>query len=160
MPEDVPEFSIAPDDGAPPTARNTAPFLRVLHPGDTIDGRPVRKMSAAESQACSRPPVPRVARPSTVSATAREERTMSDSTPYRKLVGEEATPTSVPLARDASAIYERASTAETAGRDVSSFPIPANEPQRLKALRALDILDSPPETAYDEIAVLAAQICQ
>ena len=39
------------------------------------------------------------------------------------------------------------------------FPIPANEPERLAALRALDILDSPPETAYDEIAVLAAQIC-
>jgi class 3 adenylate cyclase len=35
-----------------------------------------------------------------------------------------------------------------------------NEPQRLAALRALDILDSPPETAYDEIAALAAQICQ
>jgi adenylate cyclase len=44
-------------------------------------------------------------------------------------------------------------------RNVSSFPIPANEPQRLVALRALDILDSPPETAYDEIAELAAQIC-
>jgi adenylate cyclase len=84
---------------------------------------------------------------------------MSDSTPYRKLVGEEATPTSVPLARDANAIYERASTAETAGRDMLSFPIPANESGRLAALRALDILDSPPETAYDEIAVLAAQIC-
>ena len=39
------------------------------------------------------------------------------------------------------------------------FPIPANEPERLAALRALDILDSPPETAYDEIAELAAQIC-
>ena len=54
---------------------------------------------------------------------------------------------------------ERASTAETAGKELSSFPIPANEPQRLNALRALDILDSPPETAYDEIAELAAQIC-
>jgi adenylate cyclase len=43
--------------------------------------------------------------------------------------------------------------------DVVSFPTPTNEPQRLAALRALDILDSPPETAYDEIAVLAAQIC-
>ena len=44
-------------------------------------------------------------------------------------------------------------------RDASSFPIPANEPQRLDALRALDILDSAPEVAYDEIAELAAQIC-
>jgi class 3 adenylate cyclase len=84
---------------------------------------------------------------------------MSDSTPYKKLVGEEATPTSIPLAHDSSATYERVSTAETAGRDVSSFPIPANEPGRLSALHALDIVDSPPETAYDEIAELAAQIC-
>ena len=81
MPEDVPKLSVTQDDGAPPAARNTAPFLRVLHPGATIDGPPVRKMSAGESQACSRLPVPLVARPSIVSATAREERTMSDSTP-------------------------------------------------------------------------------
>ena len=40
-----------------------------------------------------------------------------------------------------------------------SFPKPANEPQRLDALRALDILDTAPEIAYDEIAELAAQIC-
>jgi GAF domain-containing protein len=44
-------------------------------------------------------------------------------------------------------------------RDASSFPIPANEPQRVVALRALDIMDSAPEVAYDEIAELAAQIC-
>ena len=158
MPEDVPEFSIAQDDGAPPAARNTAPFLRVLHPGDTIDGRPAHKMSAGKSQASSSPPVLRVATPSLVDPTAREERTLSNSTPYRNLVGEGATPVS--LARDASAICERASTAETAGGDASSFPIPANELERLKALHALDILDSPPETAYDELAALAAQICE
>jgi adenylate cyclase len=40
-----------------------------------------------------------------------------------------------------------------------SFPKPANEPQRLAALRALNILDTAPEIAYDEIAELAAQIC-
>jgi adenylate cyclase len=40
-----------------------------------------------------------------------------------------------------------------------SFPSPANEPQRLSALRALNILDAAPEIAYDEIAELAAQIC-
>jgi adenylate cyclase len=40
-----------------------------------------------------------------------------------------------------------------------TFPIPVNEPQRLAALRALDILDTAPEIAYDEIAELAAQIC-
>ena len=159
MPEDVPKLSIVQDDGAPPAARNTALFLRVLHPGAPIDGLPMRKMSAGESQACSRPPVTLLARPSMVRATAREERTLSDSTPYRKPLGEEATPTPVPPVRDASAIDERASTAETAGTDASSFPIPANEPERLNALRALDVLDSPPETAYDEIAGLAAQIC-
>jgi adenylate cyclase len=38
--------------------------------------------------------------------------------------------------------------------------MPANELERRAALRALDILDSPPETAYDELALLAAQICQ
>ena len=46
-----------------------------------------------------------------------------------------------------------------AGRGVSSFPIPANEPQRLAALRAIDIMDSTPEVAYDEIAELAAHVC-
>ena len=44
-------------------------------------------------------------------------------------------------------------------RDAPSFPIPANELQRVAALRAVDIMDSPAETAYDEIAELAAQIC-
>ena len=40
-----------------------------------------------------------------------------------------------------------------------AFPIPVNESQRLAALRALNILDTTPEIAYDEIAGLAAQIC-
>jgi adenylate cyclase len=40
-----------------------------------------------------------------------------------------------------------------------SFPVPNNEPQRLAALHAVDILDTAPEIAYDEIAELAAQIC-
>ena len=40
-----------------------------------------------------------------------------------------------------------------------AFPIPFNEPHRLAALRALEILDTAPEIAYDEIAELAAQIC-
>ncbi|MGY4280904.1 adenylate cyclase [Bradyrhizobium sp. LM2.7] len=39
------------------------------------------------------------------------------------------------------------------------FPTPANETDRLAALRALNIIDSAPETVYDEIAELAAQIC-
>ena len=84
---------------------------------------------------------------------------MSDSTPYRKFAGERVTPAPTPLASSGASTSEKLS-AEGAGKDVSPFPIPANEPQRLAALRALDILDSPPETAYDEIAVLAAQICE
>ena len=36
---------------------------------------------------------------------------------------------------------------------------PANEPARLQALGKYEILDTPPEVAYDEIAELAAQIC-
>src|SRR5215475_5245623 len=38
-------------------------------------------------------------------------------------------------------------------------PAPANETERLAALHALDIIDSAPESAYDEITELAAQIC-
>src|SRR4051794_30344235 len=37
--------------------------------------------------------------------------------------------------------------------------VPVNEIERLAALHALDIVDSAPETAYDEITELAAQIC-
>jgi adenylate cyclase len=40
-----------------------------------------------------------------------------------------------------------------------SSPVPANETERLAALHALDIVGSAPETAYDEITELAAQIC-
>jgi class 3 adenylate cyclase len=66
-----------------------------------------------------------------------------------------------------SAPYDRAfgnkqTTAAPIGGPESAartFPVPANEPQRLAALRALQILDTTPENAYDEIAELAAQIC-
>ncbi len=37
--------------------------------------------------------------------------------------------------------------------------MPANETQRLAALRRYDILDTPPEDAFDELTRLAAQIC-
>lgn len=40
-----------------------------------------------------------------------------------------------------------------------TFPVPANEQQRLRALEDYDILDSLPEQAYDDIAKLAAYIC-
>lgn len=38
--------------------------------------------------------------------------------------------------------------------------IPANERERLKALREYDILDSPPEKDFDEIVELASLICE
>jgi diguanylate cyclase (GGDEF)-like protein/PAS domain S-box-containing protein len=38
-------------------------------------------------------------------------------------------------------------------------PLPANEAQRLKALRSLDLLDTEAELVFDELTALAAQIC-
>jgi hypothetical protein len=38
-------------------------------------------------------------------------------------------------------------------------PIPANEEQRLEALWAYQILDTPPEPDFDELLRLAVQIC-
>ena len=38
-------------------------------------------------------------------------------------------------------------------------PLPPEEPQRLESLRSYEILDSPPEQAYDDLALLASQIC-
>jgi signal transduction histidine kinase len=38
-------------------------------------------------------------------------------------------------------------------------PLPANETERLAALRALEILDTPPEREYDDVTLLASQIC-
>ena len=40
------------------------------------------------------------------------------------------------------------------------FPVPANETERLAAVRGLNILDTAPEIAYDEIGELAAEACQ
>lgn len=37
---------------------------------------------------------------------------------------------------------------------------PATEPQRLDALRRYEILDTPPEQAFDDIVALAAQVCR
>ncbi len=41
-----------------------------------------------------------------------------------------------------------------------SVSVPDNEAERLHAVRALNILDSAPDLAYDEIGELAAHICQ
>jgi class 3 adenylate cyclase len=40
------------------------------------------------------------------------------------------------------------------------FPVPENESGRVAALQALEIMDTPPDPAYDEIGELAAQICK
>ena len=39
-------------------------------------------------------------------------------------------------------------------------PLPPNEEQRLHAVRQYAVLDTPPELAFDELAQLAAHICQ
>jgi class 3 adenylate cyclase len=41
-----------------------------------------------------------------------------------------------------------------------NYPVPANEAGRLAAVRGLNLLDTAPDIAYDEIGELAAQICQ
>jgi hypothetical protein len=79
---------------------------------------------------------------------------LSDSTPHRKFAVERVTPAPTPLDKSDVSTSESPLSAEAAGKDLLAFPIPTNEPERLKALRALDILDSPPEAAYDEIAEL------
>src|SRR5262249_7532114 len=93
-----------------------------------------------------------------IGAILRKERTLSDSPHCKSLVGERAA-SQPPLAAGSNSISRLATAAERAGGDALMSPIPANEPQRLNALHDLDILDSPPEIAYDEIAELAAQVC-
>jgi adenylate cyclase len=84
---------------------------------------------------------------------------LSDSPSGRSFVGQGVTSAPPLLASGSTSIAQRPSATEAPRRDASSFPIPANEPQRVAALRALEILDSAPEVAYDEIAELAAQVC-
>jgi PAS domain S-box-containing protein len=39
-------------------------------------------------------------------------------------------------------------------------PLPADEPERLEALHQYDVLDTPPEHAFDDLALLASEICE
>jgi PAS domain S-box-containing protein len=39
-------------------------------------------------------------------------------------------------------------------------PLPPDEAQRLKTLHQYDVLDTPPEQSFDDLTMLAAQICQ
>ena len=39
-------------------------------------------------------------------------------------------------------------------------PLPPNELQRLETLRSYNVLDTPPESAFDDLTQLAAQICE
>jgi adenylate cyclase len=41
-----------------------------------------------------------------------------------------------------------------------SYSVPSNELDRVAAVRALNILDTAPDAAYDEIGELASHICQ
>ncbi|HTV02467.1 MAG TPA: GAF domain-containing protein, partial [Luteitalea sp.] len=38
-------------------------------------------------------------------------------------------------------------------------PLPVDEPTRLQALERYDVLDSPPEDAFDDLTAIAAQVC-
>ena len=42
---------------------------------------------------------------------------------------------------------------------MQSAPLPENEASRLAALQRYEILDTPPEEAFDDLTALAAQIC-
>jgi len=43
---------------------------------------------------------------------------------------------------------------------VPAAPLPADEPERLEALHQYDVLDTPPEHAFDDLALLASEICE
>lgn len=40
-----------------------------------------------------------------------------------------------------------------------SYPIPANEAQRIAALKEYRVLDSESERAYEDLTLIASQIC-
>ncbi|PYJ60307.1 MAG: hypothetical protein DME24_09910, partial [Verrucomicrobia bacterium] len=43
---------------------------------------------------------------------------------------------------------------------MKAAPRPSNEVERLNALRAYNVLDTPPEEAFDDLTRLASQICE
>lgn len=42
---------------------------------------------------------------------------------------------------------------------MTEAPLPGNEPERLAALQAYEVLDTDPEEAFDDLASVAARIC-
>jgi hypothetical protein len=44
-------------------------------------------------------------------------------------------------------------------RHPDAIPVPENEVERLQALRRHDILDTPPEQAFDDLCMLARLVC-
>ena len=54
---------------------------------------------------------------------------------------------------------ETPADAPSRGAMFTPAPTPANEAQRLATLHAYDILDTPPEAAFDDITRIAAQVC-
>lgn len=44
--------------------------------------------------------------------------------------------------------------------EITTYPIPKNEAERLAALSSYDIVDSLPEQEYDDIAIISSHICQ
>jgi serine/threonine protein kinase len=69
-----------------------------------------------------------------------------------------ADPASRPTAREASRALAELAAAQKGRHKVEPAVVPADEPQRLAAVRRYGILDTPPDGAYDRITALAARL--
>ena len=150
-PREVLKVSIAKEDGAPPSA---------LSARSVLGGSGVSVPSACFIGTSSRWP------PSSRHDRLGKRRNVQDRHPpspwtkcgWRPTLREERALINLPQRRTFAMPLDGSSTSISQS-NASSFAIPPNEPQRVDALRALDIMDSAPEIAYDEIAELAAQVC-